>query len=57
MKVSELISQLQQQPEHAIVCIEIVDFETGLRFMRGIERLDQATSKAYGTAVVIELED
>ena len=57
MKVSDLIAQLQQQPRSATVYVQTADHETGTPILTAVEGIDPANSPAYGTAVVIELED
>lgn len=57
MKVYELIAQLQQQPRSATVYVKTLDPLWGKPELVAIEGIDPAESPAYGTAVVIELED
>lgn len=57
VKVHELIAQLQQQPRSATVYVQTADRDTGAPILTAVEGIDPASSPAYGTAVVIELED
>lgn len=57
MKVSDLIDQLQQQPRSATPYVQITDPETGAPLLVAITGISDAESPAYGTAVIIEIED
>ena len=57
MKVSDLIAQLQQQPRSGTPYVQITDPETGTPLLVAVTGIANAESPAYGTAVIIELED
>jgi len=57
MKVRDLIVQLQQQSANATPYVQVTDPETGLPFLVAVTGLAPAASPAYGSAVIIELED
>nr|MBL8412748.1 hypothetical protein [Dechloromonas sp.] len=57
MKVRDLIDQLQQQSGNATPYVQVTDPETGLPFLVAITGLAKGDSPAYGSAVIIELED
>ncbi|MDD2664410.1 MAG: hypothetical protein PHD19_11720 [Dechloromonas sp.] len=57
MKVRDLIAQLQQQPPSATAYVLVADPETNAPLLYAVAGVDPARSPAYGTAVVIELED
>lgn len=56
MKVADLIEFLQQQPLRATVYVSTLD-QDGMPILVAVEGIAPANSEAYGTAVVIELED
>lgn len=57
MKTRDLIALLQKQPGNATPYVQVIDPETKTPILVAIAGVDPATSPAYGTAVVIELED
>lgn len=57
MKTRDLIALLQGQPGNSTPYVQVIDPETKTPILVAIAGVDPATSPAYGTAVVIELED
>lgn len=57
MKNRDLIALLQQQPGNATAYVQVIDPETGKPILAAVAGVDPASSPAFGTAVVIELED
>lgn len=57
MKTRDLIALLQTQPGNSTPYVQVTDPESGNPILVAIAGVDPATSPAYGTAVVIELED
>ncbi|MDP3440982.1 MAG: hypothetical protein U0989_02605 [Azonexus sp.] len=57
MKVHELIAQLEAKPRNATVYVEFQDAETGVLMVRAVEGICPAQSPAYGSAVIIEIEE
>lgn len=57
MKVHELIAQLQTQPGNSTPYVQVTDPETGLPMLAAVTGIAKADSEAYGTAVIIEMED
>jgi hypothetical protein len=56
MTVAELIEQLQQQRRSATVYVQASDPD-GLPVVVAVEGIAPANSEAYGSAVIIEIED
>jgi hypothetical protein len=57
MKVFELINLLQTKPRQATPYVQITDPETGAPLLVAVTGIADADSPAYGSAVIIELED
>jgi hypothetical protein len=57
MKNRDLIALLQQQPGNATAYVQVTDPVTGNPILAAVVGVDPAVSPAFGTAVVIELED
>lgn len=57
MKTADLIALLQQRPGSSTPYVQITDPETGLPMLVAVTGIAEANSAAYGTAVVIELEE
>lgn len=57
MKTADLIALLQQRPGSCTPYVQITDPETGLPMLAAVTGIAEANSEAYGTAVVIELEE
>jgi len=57
MKTRDLIAMLQKQPGNSTPYVQVTDPESGNPILVAIAGVDPATSPAYGSAVIIELED
>ena len=56
MKVADLIALLEQQPRSATVYAQTID-QDGMPVLIAVDGIAPANSDAYGSAVVIEMED
>lgn len=57
MKVHELIDQLQAKARNATPYVQIADPITGAPLLVAVTGIAEADSPAYGSAVIIEIED
>lgn len=57
MKNRDLIALLQQQPGNATAYVQVTDPDTGNPILAAVAGVDPARSPAFGTAVIIELEE
>jgi len=57
MNVRDLIAELQEYPDDAIVYVKITDPETDMPVLAAVASIDPAASASYGDAAIIEMEE